>query len=149
MGEFHQHPDGHIIVIGDAGTYVDSRANFEADFGAGPSLVTQAPLPDGANDHVYTQGKRHCFMGDGNVMGGGPMPWPEGDNIIAAVGDGLAAQAARREAELAALPPPEMPAPFQGVSPTVDVLYDQENRILALEGKPSISKDAFMERWKK
>lgn len=93
MGEFHQHPDGLVYVRTANGTYMDTRDNFVADFG-----VELHPLPDGADDHIYTQSKRHAFMGGGNVIDGGPMPWPEGDAIIAAVAIGLAAQAARAAA---------------------------------------------------
>jgi len=67
-----------------------------ADFGA-----TLPAMPEGADDHIYTQGKRHAFMGDGNIIEGGPMPWPDGDRIIGAIQLGLAAQAARRQANAA------------------------------------------------
>jgi hypothetical protein len=137
MGEFHQHPDGHIIVIGDAGTYVDSRANFETDFGTN---LAGAPMPDGADDHIYTQDKRHCFMGGGNVIAGGPMPWPEGDQIIAAVEAGLAAQAARQP------PPPEGLPSAQGQPSPVDVFFDFENRLRRLEGESPLDRAEFEQR---
>lgn len=93
MGEFHQHPDGHVYVRGDNGThYVDSRDNFVKDFG-----VELPPLPAGADDHVYTQSKRHAYMGNGSVIDGGPMPWPEGDQIIGNLTAGLASQNARKQ----------------------------------------------------
>lgn len=90
MPDFHQHPDGLIYVRTTAATYSDTPENFELDFG-----VSLQPMPHGADEHIYTQGKRHCFMGDGDVIDGGPMPWPEGDKIIADVANGLAAQLAR------------------------------------------------------
>jgi hypothetical protein len=77
MGEVHEHPDGLVYVRTDMGTYVDTVENFARDSG-----VTLPPMPEGANDHIYTQGKRHAYMGDGNVIAGGPMPWPEGDALI-------------------------------------------------------------------
>lgn len=92
MGEFHQHPDGHVYVRGESATYMDSRKNFEADFGA-----TLPELPPGADDHIYTQGKRHAYMGGGDIIDGGPMPWPEGDKIIARVSEGITAQMDRIE----------------------------------------------------
>src|SRR4051794_17777583 len=91
--EVHQHPDGLVCVRTALGTYIDTPENFAVDFGA-----TLPAMPEGADDHIYTQGKRHAFMGDGNIVAGGPMPWPDGDRIIAEVGAGLARQAARREA---------------------------------------------------
>lgn len=105
MREIHQHPDGLIYVRADDATYVDSGANFALDFG-----VSLSALPDGADDHIYTQGKRHAFMGDGNVIEGGPMPWEQGDRIIENVGKALAAQEARQAlmaAEVAAATPPQ------------------------------------------
>jgi hypothetical protein len=91
MGEFHQAPSGLVYVRGDADTYSDSRENFVADFGLDPPA-----LPPGADEHVYTQGKRHAFMGGDTIIEGGPVPWPFGDQIIAALSAGLTAQAARR-----------------------------------------------------
>jgi len=91
--EVHQHPDGFVCVRTPLGTYIDTPENFVADFGA-----TLPAMPQGADDHIYTQGKRHAFMGDGNIIAGGPMPWDVGDTIIANVTAGLANQAARRQA---------------------------------------------------
>jgi len=96
MGEFHQHPDNLIYVRGEAGKYYgDKSENFAIDFG-----VTPPALVDGADEHIYTQGRRHCFMGEGNVIAGGPVPWPEGDAIIANIDAGLAAQTTRRSQEI-------------------------------------------------
>ena len=90
MSDFHQHPDGPIYVRTPDGVYADTPENFAADFGA-----TVPPLPAGADEHIYTQGRRHCFMGGGDVIDGGPMPWTEGDAIIAGVAAALQAQAER------------------------------------------------------
>lgn len=90
MGEFHRHPDGHIFIRSPVGTYMAQPEDFHADYG-----VALDPLPEGANEQIYTQGKRHAFMGDGNVIEGGPMPWPEGDALIADVQRGLDAMTAR------------------------------------------------------
>jgi hypothetical protein len=89
--EVHQHPDGFVCVRTQLGTYIDTPENFVADFGA-----TLPAMPQGADDHIYTQGRRHAFMGDGNIIAGGPMPWPDGDRIIDEVKVALEAQAARR-----------------------------------------------------
>lgn len=89
--EFHQHPDGLIYVRTATGTYVDTPENFGEDFGR-----PIPPLPAGADEHVYTQGRRHCFMGGGDVIDGGPMQWPVGDEIIASIAAGLSAQSGRK-----------------------------------------------------
>lgn len=94
--EVHQHPDGHVIIRTDAGIYIDTPENFALDFG-----ITLPALPVPADEHIYTQGKRNAFMGDGNVVDGGAVPWDVGDSIIASIDPGLAAQAARRQADAA------------------------------------------------
>jgi hypothetical protein len=91
VNEVHQHPDRHVIVRAGGRVYIDTPENFALDF-----AIALPPLPAGANEQIYTQGKRNAFMGDGNVIDGGPMPWDEGDRIIANVSAGLAKQAARR-----------------------------------------------------
>jgi hypothetical protein len=93
MAEFHQHPDNWIYVRTPGGVYMDLLENFVLDFG-----VDLPPLPDGAGERIYTQGRRHALMGDGNVVAGGDMPWPLGDAIIADVLRALEAQQTRREA---------------------------------------------------
>src|SRR6187455_338685 len=103
MGEFQQHPDGMIFVRGEAGKYyADTPENFVADFGG---TFLPPALPDGADDHVYTQGKRHAYMGGGNIIAGGPVPWPEGDQLTADLDAGLAAPLERNP------PPPPPPEP--------------------------------------
>ena len=89
--ELQQHPDGFVRVRTPLGTYIDTPENFVADFGE-----TLPAMPQGADDHIYTQGRRHAFMGDGNIIAGGPMPWPDGDRIIGKVRVALEIQAARR-----------------------------------------------------
>lgn len=107
MNEFHQHPDGFIYVRTDAGTYADTVVNFLADAG----LSALPPLPAGADDHIYRQGKRHAYMGDGTVIAGGPMPWPEGDTIIARYSQLKLAQMNRQP------PPPPPPPPASDLTP--------------------------------
>lgn len=93
MAEFHQHPDDWVYVRAPGAIYMDRPENFAADFG-----VALPPLPAGADERIYTQGRRHALMGDGNIVAGGEMPWPLGDQVIAAVAKGLQAQQARRAA---------------------------------------------------
>ncbi len=90
MSEIHVHPDGHIYVRTPSGNYADTSSNFATDF--------ERPIPNllvGANERIYTQNKRHAFMGDGNIIDGGPMPWVEGDEIIADIATALLLQAHR------------------------------------------------------
>lgn len=98
MAEFHRHPDGLVYVRGASAEYVDTPEHFQVDFG-----VTLAALPAGANEQVYSQGRRHAFMKDGSVVDGGSMPWSAGDAIIAGLAAGIAAQVVRT-----AVPPVEI-----------------------------------------
>jgi hypothetical protein len=79
MGEYHHHPDGTIYVRTAAGSYRDTPENLALDFGVAPS-----PLPPGITERIYNQGARHALMNGHDVVDGGPMPWPEGDAVIAA-----------------------------------------------------------------
>lgn len=87
---FQEHPDGLVYVRTDALTYMDTRENFEADFG-----WTLEQLPEGITERIYIPGKRHTLQGE-DKLEGGVMPYTLGDSVIAAVEQGLAAQAARQ-----------------------------------------------------
>jgi hypothetical protein len=91
MPMFHEHPDGWIYIRTDAGTYADTRAHFEADFGQ-----PLEPLPAGADQHVYQPGVVHSYMGGGNVIAGGPSAWQYGDDALAAYDQLLTKQTARK-----------------------------------------------------
>jgi hypothetical protein len=110
--QVHEHPDNFINVRVDALTYSDSRENFETDFG-----VQLPPLPEGAFERIYDQGRRHAFQGDNGLVCGGEMPWPLGDQLIDSVEAGLSSQAIRKaieEAELEAqraVPSPDQRIP--------------------------------------
>jgi hypothetical protein len=94
MGEYHQFRDGNIAVRhDDESFYLDTADNFVADGGPPPE-----PLEFDGDERIYTQGKRHAIQKDGNVVGGGPMPWPEGDEIIANLAAYQSAQQARKDA---------------------------------------------------
>lgn len=86
----HQHPDGLIYLRTDAGNYVATLAEFEQDYGA-PFPV----LPDGFTERYYRPGKKHNVQNERGVEGL-PLPWPEGDAILAAF-DTLAAKQQARE----------------------------------------------------
>ncbi len=88
--QVHQHPNGTIRVRTQAGAYADSLENFAGDYGA-PFPALDA----GLTERIYDQGVRHAVMNGHDVVGGGPMPWPEGDAIIASIGRLIAAQEVR------------------------------------------------------
>jgi hypothetical protein len=88
--QVHQHPDGTLHIRTQAGAYADSFENFADDYGA-PFPALDA----GLTERIYDQGVRHAVMNGHDVVGGGPMPWPEGDAIIASIGRLIAAQEVR------------------------------------------------------
>src|SRR3954470_4365568 len=88
--QVHQHPDGTIHVRTQAGAYADSLENFARDYG-----VPFPALDAGLSERIYDHGVRHAVMNGHDVVGGGPMPWPEGDAMIASIGRLIAAQEAR------------------------------------------------------
>ena len=100
MNTVQQHPDGWIIVRIGKESYMDTPANFKTDFG-----VDIPPLPDGALERIYDQGKRHVFHGEDGILDGGEMPWPLGDQLIDSLRVGLLKKEAReklaREEEVA------------------------------------------------
>lgn len=83
-------PEGMVFVRNGGTIYADTLANFADDAGeAAPAL------PNGATQQLYEPGKRHLYADADGVIGGGDMPWPWGDAIIAACDALLTAQAAR------------------------------------------------------
>jgi hypothetical protein len=88
--QVHQHPDGTLHIRTQAGAYADSFENFADDYGA-PFPALDA----GLTERIYDRGVRHAVMNGHDVVGGGPMPWPEGDAILASIGRLIAAQEAR------------------------------------------------------
>jgi hypothetical protein len=88
--QVHHHPDGTLHIRTQAGAYADSLENFADDYGA-PFPALDA----GLTERIYDQGVRHAVINGHDVVGGGPMPWPEGDAIIASIGRLIAAQEVR------------------------------------------------------
>lgn len=98
MGELHIHPDKLIYIrlgLYDI-HYVDTYANFILDC----PEVRLTPLQEGVEELIYTQGKRHALMTNGDIVDGGPMPWNTGDWVIDRLADILLAQKNRQEAEI-------------------------------------------------
>ena len=98
MSQYHYHPDGVILVRANGGQYTDTLANFELDYG-GPAPV----LPEGIAEVIYDDGGRHALLDImGNQRGTGPIPYFEGDAIIAAYDFLTAAKEARVAAQIRA-----------------------------------------------
>jgi hypothetical protein len=95
--EVHQQTD-KVWVRADSGLYQDTPENFALDC-AGVGISEALPdLPSGAVERIYQQGVRHPIQDAISVVAGGEMPWPLGDEIIAAIDHLLAAQEARQPA---------------------------------------------------
>jgi len=96
-GELHQHPEGNIVVRSGNLYYAEPPEQFAKDL---PGVAIPEMIP-GAEERVYTQGRRHAFMSNGNVIGGGPMPWPEGDFVISKIEELVAKRNKRNDDEMA------------------------------------------------
>ena len=98
MGEYHLRKDGTIAIrVSDDVFYFDTVANFILDGGPAP-----AALEFEADERIYTQGVRHALHKNNNVVGGGPLPWPDGDSVIASLNDLLTTKNTRDAAALEA-----------------------------------------------
>ena len=89
-----EHNGDGMVFVRDAATgktYVDTVANFNADFG-----VTMLTLPAGADHRIYAPGVRHVVASPVTVLGGGPLPWTLGDTVIANINTGLTNQKNRQ-----------------------------------------------------
>jgi hypothetical protein len=78
MKMLHQHPDGTIWVRADGDHYGETPEVFAQDYGK------EFPkLPQGITERIYEPGVRHALLCGTDVVDGGPLPWPEGDQVIA------------------------------------------------------------------
>ena len=64
----HTETDGHYSIAAE---------DFSEVFG-----FELPALPDGITHRLYEPGVRHALQQGPNVVDGGPMPWPEGDNAL-------------------------------------------------------------------
>src|SRR4029077_7896129 len=72
-------PEVVIWLRTDAGHYSVTPDEFTQLFD-----VPVPPLDPGVAQRIYEQDKRRPLIdADGNVIDGGPMPWPEADDILA------------------------------------------------------------------
>lgn len=95
QSQVHQLRDGKVAIRTDAGTYLDTLENFALDYGSA------FPFWDGPGDGdeaIYEPGVRHPRMSGGNIADAGPMPWPEGDAMIAAAPGLISAKVDRERA---------------------------------------------------
>ena len=87
----HQLADGSVIVEVEGGSYRADLATFRREHGE-----DFPPQPEGATERLYEPGVRHVIKQGTNVVDGGPMPWPEGDAILAQTGRLLRRQDTRQ-----------------------------------------------------
>jgi len=91
MRMVHQISDGTIWLRTDQGNYGGTPEEIKAECGK-----ELPPLPEGITERVYEPGIRHALSANNSVVDGGPMPWPEGDDMLASYSE-LAAKRAKRE----------------------------------------------------
>jgi hypothetical protein len=80
-----------ISIFVDKLTYVDTMENFALDSG----YVMEKTVQDSTRQ--YEQDVRHCFTDGKNIIQGGPVPWEDGDAILADIERLLLAQHDRLE----------------------------------------------------
>jgi len=107
--------DGGVLIRSGGNEYQDSAANYALDAGADfPSL------PLGDIGRAYIPGERHKTT-NGKKATQYPLPWKEGDDILAALNDIIASKVIR-------LTPPVVPPPTDD-----EILTQLENTSKALK----------------
>jgi len=92
MQQVHQMLDMIWVRTADGRHYGETPENFALDMGK-PCPA----LPEGIADRQYEPDVRHTLKIGTDVVDGGPMPWPEGDEILARA-DALHTNKQNREA---------------------------------------------------
>jgi hypothetical protein len=93
MAQVNHNPEG-VVVRTEKEIYSDSFVNFAKDYGK--------PFPPLAGDftqRLYEPDVRHALLVGNDVIDGGPMPWEEGDEILASIDSLIIAQGIRRAQE--------------------------------------------------
>lgn len=85
----HTETDGHYSVTAE---------EFANLFG-----VALPPLPEGITHRLYEPEMRHALQKGSDVVDGGPMPWPEGDDALARADAVMAAKEAKKTAYVTTL----------------------------------------------
>jgi hypothetical protein len=92
---FQHHPDGFIIIRKLAEEiYIDTIANFEADYGQ-----SYPGLPDGYIGRYYEPGVNH-YLHTSDIAVPQDLTWAEGDRYIEAYDSLIAAKTARKAAAI-------------------------------------------------
>lgn len=94
MQMVQQFADGMVWVRDNGARYGATAEEFARDY---DQPLPQ--LPKGITERIYEPGKRHALIVGNDVVDGGPMPWPEGDQLIASVFQ-LIKQQEQREQEI-------------------------------------------------
>jgi hypothetical protein len=92
VSNFQHHPDDLIFVRTEAGTYMDTIANFQTDYSS-----SYPGLPNGYIGRYYEPGVSH-YVTTGDTAVSEALSWAEGDAYIAAYDTLVAAKAAREAA---------------------------------------------------
>jgi|SRR5215469_1301001 len=77
MQQVHQMVDMIWVRTPDGRHYGETLENFERDYGE-----PMPAMPYGITSIEYEPGIRHTFKKGNDVVDGGPMPWPFGDEIL-------------------------------------------------------------------
>lgn len=91
----HLMTDGSVRVNDGYTQYLGTAAEFALDWGeSAPSRPTDI------DEIIYEPHVRHAYCKtDFGVVDGGPMPWPDADQLIPGTADAVAKQEARRQQE--------------------------------------------------
>jgi hypothetical protein len=140
-----QHDDGKIgLHTENDGHYNETMEEFEADFG-----VALPALPDGITHRLYEPGVRHALQQGTNVVDGGLMPWPPGDDaldradeIIAIKREEAVAAEAEARAKVKADAEAEMKAGTEKMNADMEVFrQEQDKRVAAFTARRNASLD--------
>jgi len=77
MQQVHQTIGMIWVRTQDGRHYGETPENFERDYGQ-----PMPAMPDGITSLEYEPGIRHTLKKGNDVVDGGPMPWPFGDEVL-------------------------------------------------------------------
>ena len=97
MRALQQMADGMISVHDGDLNYGEDATLFASDFGR-----RLPQLPAGITSRIYQPGVCHALKSGSDVVDGGPLEWPEGDAVIAAIKALVAKRVKREDDKLAA-----------------------------------------------
>jgi hypothetical protein len=94
---FHHNAEKDFINV-KSGEFHYAGPREQYDFDGG---IDFPPLPPGITERLYEPGVRHALIRGTDVVDGGPMPWPEGDAVLAMAASLVGAKRIREENERA------------------------------------------------